>query len=148
MPQKDKRKQGSILIPMSNTHKNRTYSNNDLQEAVKRVIVDKWPQKQVCQQYCIPRQVLCDKLKADSEYSNRAPYKPYTQEAMEEAIRLVQEEGLPQSVAANKCGIPKATLYCRIGKIQGTLDKRKPKKTLTEKITALKASEMKEFNGK
>ena len=130
MYQKNRKKK---LLP-----KKQEYSESALDLAVNMVIVHKWPQKSVCQAYGIPRQVLCDKLRSEATYANRAPYKPYSPAAMAEAIRLVEEEKLPQSVAAMRCGIPKATLYCRIGKLHGTLDKKnRAKKTLTDKLNDL-----------
>ncbi|XP_047738293.1 uncharacterized protein LOC125178493 [Hyalella azteca] len=100
------------------TSRNRDYSVEQLQQAVTMVVAYKYSQKSICHAYNIPQQVLQSRLKKEYCYSNRAPYKPYPASAMEEAIRLVQEEGVSQAESAKRCGVPKATLYCRLGKMK------------------------------
>ena len=52
------------------------------------------------------------------------PRQVYPKSALVEAVRLVTEENMPLATAAEKCQVPKATLYCRVNKT--SYPKKKP----------------------
>ena len=113
-------------IDNNNSKRISSSSNNDdgnnkkgfyeerLERAIRMVISYKWSQKAVSQAFNIPRQTLADRLKKETNYSSRCSYKGYPKSALVEAMRLVLEESIPLATAASRCGVPKATLYCRL----------------------------------
>jgi len=75
------------------------------------VVHYKWTQRDASRAYGVPRKVLHDRLKENSQYKSRTTYRSYTQADMDEAVRLVTEENMPQRAAAKLFGIPRATLH-------------------------------------
>ena len=84
------------------------------------VIYYKWTQRDASRAYGVPRKLLHDKLKENAQYKSRSSYRSYTQNDLDEAVRLVTQESVPQRTAARMFGIPRATLHGYV--LRGELD--------------------------
>ena len=103
------------------------------------VILHKWTQRDAARAYGIPRRLLFERLRHNATYKkSRSPFamssscignlgnfssgsvaksKPYSMDDIQEAMRLISEARLPQSIVARKFGIPRTTLNDRMRKL-------------------------------
>nr|XP_054764526.1 uncharacterized protein LOC129271180 isoform X1 [Lytechinus pictus] len=153
----------SMEISQSPPKRCRTYSQEDLKKAAKKVKKKKMPLAAAARKYNIPERTLRDKvsgryfkkgIKKDTNKDTSSPStnqhvkeegdeKPqtvkkrsvgYSQEDIEEAVRLVKKEEMTLSAAAKKFNIPRTTLD---NKVLG----RTPVKCYTGRASFLTAAE-------